>query len=400
MHGRHIALFPLPSRAHIYPFLGLCPELVRRGYRVTLVTDELHGKLAAPAGAEAVIFEPCKLMVTASATNGLPVNDPRCWEEVVTVAFPWTLNSAALAVRQLDTFYKENRPDLIIYDFAAYAGRIFGKRLRSPVIQYYHDFIHHSGYYCWEGGIGYNPQSIVEFGKLLDAFLWAHGFEGVNHFWHTEDLNLCPFPRRFQFAADSIDSRRFCFAGPFLDRPFTPVWKNRSGGKRIILVSAITGSTDGGYFNKVIDALSGSEYYVILSVGEQFATNELRALPANFEINRCASHLEILPHTDLHLYSGGISGTLEGFHFGVPLIAIPSFAPNYKIADRVADLGLALNLPLHRLTTQMIRESVEAVMNDNELLSRLKKMQHLIRGSGGSVAAVDRIEEFLMRNRT
>lgn len=392
MHGRHIALFPLPGRGHIHPFWGLCPELVRRGYRVTLVTDDRSAKLKIPAGIEPVIFETCRpnMLANMLASDTWPAHDPRWWELIGGVAYPWLLHSAALAVRQLDEFYKSHRPDLIVYDYGAYAGRIFAKRLNTPVIQYFHDFIHHSGYHY-----GDCPQPIVDFAKLLDSFLWAYGFEETNNFWHSEDLNLCPFPRAFQFDADSLDSRRFCFVGPFLDRPFSPMWKNRSNGKRIILVSAITGSTDANYFNKIIDALSGSEYHVILSVGEHFPISKLQMLPTNFEINRYASHLEILPHTDLHLYSGGIGGTVEGFYFGVPLIAVPSLGTTYRIANRLAELGFALNLPLHSLTSQMIRENIERALHDNTFLSRVKQMQHVVRSSGGSAIAVDRIEEFL-----
>lgn len=395
MHGRHIALFAMTSTAHINPFLGLCPELVRRGYRVTIVTDQSLAKRVIEAGAEPVVFEPCRLTVALTAHNVLPASDPRCFEEVGSIVYPWTLNTAALAAWQLNEFYRENRPDLIIYDYGAYAGRILAKRLRSPIIQYYHDFIHHSGYYCGDSRVGKNPQSIAEYSKLLDAVLWAHGLEEPNNFWHTEELNLCPFPKAFQFNAELLDSRRFCFVGPFLDRPFRRMWKNRSGGKRIILVSAITGSLDVRYFNRFVDALTGSEYHVILSVGGHFPISELGALPENFEINTNASHLEILPHTDLHFYSGGVNGTLEGFYFGVPLIALPSFAHNYKIAERLAERGLALNLPLHALTSEMIRDSVESVLRDDAFLERLKETQRVIQNSGGSVIAADRIEEFL-----
>lgn len=397
MRRRHIALFPLANKAHIYPFLGLCPELVRRGYRVTLVTDEFHAKLVAPAGAEPLIFKACSLGIfkmIAPAVDGLPEHDPRWWDFMGSAVFPWLLHSAALAVRQLDEFYKQNRPDLIIYDFSAYAGRILAKRLQSPAIQYYFDLIHHGGKFFIEDG-NYNPESIIEFSKVLDSFLWAYGFDEINNFWHSEDLNFCPFPKVFQFDNDSIDDRRFCFVGPFLDRPFSPVWKNRSGGKRVILVSAITGSASADYFNKIIDALSGSQYHMILSVGEQFPMHELRALPKNFEINTSASHLEILPHADLHLYSGGIGGTLEGFYFGVPLIALPSFVHNLTIASRLAKLGFALNLPLHAVTSEMIRENVEKILQDDALIDRVKYIQAVVRGSGGSVTAVDRIEQFL-----
>ena len=347
MHGRHIALFPLPGISHVFPFLGLCPELVRRGYRVTVATIEPVAKLVISAGAEPVIVktDSYSIPTAMAAIQGLPINDPKRREELAHIHSRWLLNSASISVWQLDKFYKGNRPDLVVYELAAYAGRILAKRFHSPTIQYYPDFIQHSGYVCWETSVGHNPQSIVEFSSLLDSFLWAYGFEDPNNFWQTEDLNLCQFPRALQFNSDSIDSRRFCFVGPFLDRPFSPVWKDHSGGKRVILVSSLGGSTDSNYFNKIIDALSGSEYHVILSVGEHLPISELRTLPLNFEINRCASHLEILPHTDLHLYSGGPNGTLESLHFGVRLIAIPSYDRSYIIANRLAELGIVRNLP-------------------------------------------------------
>jgi MGT family glycosyltransferase len=269
------------------------------------------------------------------------------------------------------------------------------KRLHLPAIQYYHDFIYLSGSYCWTDGVGYNPSSMVEYYKLLDSFMWAYGFEQPNNFWYREELNLCPLPREFQFDSDFIDGDHFYFVGPLLDRPFTRIWKNRSGGKRIILVSTLTGSIDANYFNKVIDGLSNSEYHVILSVGRNFETGGLRPLPPNFEINTCASHLEILPYTDLHLYSGGISGTLEGFYFGVVLIAMPTFSYNYRIAERLAERGLTLNLPFHALTSQMIRDSVDAALRDHALLGRVRQMQTVVRSSGGAREAVDRIEKFL-----
>lgn len=397
MHGRHIALFPLPGISHVYPFLGLCPELIRRGYRVTIATIEPVAKLVISAGAEPVLVEvdSYSMPTAMAAIESLPINDPNRWEELAHIHSRWLLNSAAIFVRQLNNFYTKNRPDLVIYELSAYAGRILAKRLHSPAIQYYPDFIQHSGYVCWETSVGYNPPSIVDFSRLLDSFLWAYGFEENNNFWHSEDLNLYQFPREFQFNADSLDSRRFCFVGPFLNRPFRPAWKNHSGGKRVILVSAVGGSTDADYFNKIIEALSGSEYYVILSVGEHFPINKLRPLPENFEINKCAPNVEILPHTHLHLYSGGPNGTLEGLYFGVPLIAIPSYDRNYIIANRLAELGVVLTLPLDALTPQMIRNNVNAVLQDGALTGRRKQMQQVVRNSGGSVMAVDRIEEFL-----
>src|SRR5690242_7199093 len=139
MHGRHIALFPLRGLAHIFAFLGLVPELVRRGYRVTVATLEPVAKLAIAAGAEPVIVETDSYSTSAAAgaIQGRAINDPKRWEELAYLHSRWVLNSAALTVSKLDRFYQENRPDLFIFEISAYAGRILAKRLNSPAIQFY-----------------------------------------------------------------------------------------------------------------------------------------------------------------------------------------------------------------------------------------------------------------------
>jgi len=97
----------------------------------------------------------------------------------------------------------------------------------------------------------------------------------------------------------------------------------------------------------------------------------------------------------LHLYSAGPTGTLEGFYFGVRLIAMPSIEHNYILANRLSELGVAINMPLRDLTSKTIRETVEKSLEDDRLYDRLKQMQRIVRSLGGSVAAVDKIEEYL-----
>ena len=121
MHGRHIALFPLPGISHVFPFLGLCPELVRRGYRVTVATIESVAERVIAAGAEPVIVEPDRYSIptAAAALLALPINDPKRWEELANIHSRQLLNCAAISVRELDKFYRENRPDLVIYELSA-----------------------------------------------------------------------------------------------------------------------------------------------------------------------------------------------------------------------------------------------------------------------------------------
>src|SRR5262249_55222220 len=113
MRDRHIAFFSFPQHAHLNPTLPIVSVLVRRGYRVTYVASENYAPRIAELGAEVV---PCEAFDLAAAF-GEGVNDKDIAEQPI----------CRLAIRTLSQvlrFYETNRPDLIIYDHVAFAGRI------------------------------------------------------------------------------------------------------------------------------------------------------------------------------------------------------------------------------------------------------------------------------------
>ena len=63
------------------------------------------------------------------------------------------------------------------------------------------------------------------------------------------------------------------------------------------------------YFEMFVHALSESPYHCILSIGDDDLAPDL---PPNFELNRRASHLEILPHAALSICHGGMGSTGPG----------------------------------------------------------------------------------------
>lgn len=390
MRRRHVAVFTLPAKAHIYPVLGICRELIKRGYRVTFATTENVAQLVRQEGIEPVIFNPGP----GSEVNfgSWPARDPQWWKFIADQCLAFT-RDAALAVAQLEPFYRANPPDATIYDNCAYAGRIISKHMNSASVQFFTVFAR-GKFISWEGGVGRNPEPMLEFVKQFDSFLSAYGFEGSGLFWHSADLNISPMPRALQYEGGMFDSRRFCFVGPCL-RSFTNSWKGSSNGGRSILVSDMAGLADVEYFSTIVAALSGSKYNVILSVGENFPVERLLPLPENFELNEHVSHLEILQHVDLLIYSGGPGGALEALFFGVPIIALPRWPPEEVVAYRIDQLGLGVSLPRHSVTPEIIRDNVARVLGDDAIGKNVRHMQDLVRNSGGAIAAVDKIEETL-----
>jgi MGT family glycosyltransferase len=394
MRRRHIALFTILNNGHVYPALGLCAELVKRGYRVTYATDQHYAPLVHEVGAEPVIFKPARFEDAEQLIRLCSLSPPGWWTIYATVCYPLLLLEAAAVVAQLEGVYRKDVPDLILYDRIAYGGRILAERLHSSAMQIFPHFACYERFLYREQGACVTPAPMLSFSRSLDTFLLAYGIDGEDNLWHSEPRNIYFVPRAFQYHAESFDER-YCFVGPCLGRSFRSAWNNRGGGKPIILISDLSTIGDATYFNAFTAALSELDCHVVLSIGTQLPESALQSLPPNFEINRLASHLEILPHTTLSICQAGMGSTLEAIYHGVPVIALPLTPYHEEIAYRMAELGLGINCPRPTMSAEVIRNHVERVLADTALRNRVRRMEQVFRDSGGAAKAVDNIDEYL-----
>lgn len=394
MKRRHIAIFTFPAAGHVYPMLGICSELVKRGYHVTYATTDHYAHRIRQTGAEPVVFSIAMLETAGKLLRIPPSCDLRFWQLYASLFCPLLLYTAVGTLSELEGFYHENAPDLVLYDIPSYAGRILARRLNTPAIQLFVDFAN-QGFLTWEHGIRSNPKPMLGFSQLLDSFLSVHGIDDKNNLWHTEKLNICFVPKEFQLEGDSFDDR-FCFVGPCLNRPVDSMWKNNSRGKPIILVSQSQAcGDDSSYIKNCIDALADSEYHIVLSIGRDGPRSFLSALPANCEINEHAYNLEIFPHAVLTICQAGMGTTLESLYCGVPVLAVPVTPVHAEVAYRVAELGLGSYLPEQNMTIDMVRENVARILGDPAIRDRVNLMQQVTRDSGGAEMAANRIEGML-----
>jgi MGT family glycosyltransferase len=393
MKRQHFAIFTALGHGHVYPALGLCSELARRGHRVTFATDKSYESLVKQASGEAVLFTSLGFESSQDLRNVFEYPSRDWWAKAATVGYPLFLVNAAMTVLQLEDYFKINVPDAIIYDRIAFSGRILAKRIGCRAVQIYPHFAYCRKSLYREGGVCVNPAPILIFAKLLDTFMAAYGIEGADNLWHTEDLNIYFIPKAFQYHSDEFDDRS-CFAGPCLNRPFKSTWRDCSNGKPIILISDVSGSLNVGYFRMFVGALAELSYHVILSIGPNESASSIGHLPSNFEVNRHSSHLEILPHTALSICQSGMGSVLEAIHYGVPLMTFPASPFHEEIAWRVAELGLGMHLA-RSATAESIRRAVSQILHDGAMLDRVKQMQKAFRSSGGAQMAADRIEAFL-----
>lgn len=394
MEPRHIAIFTPPIGGHVYPAVGLCSELISRGHRVTYPINEGFAASVRKSGATAIEFKVPEFRSADKPRQELAPEDSEDWGAFTSTIAPWLIATAAATLTQVRGFYTTNPPDLILYDWFAFAGRILAKQLERPAAQVHGHFAHTDSLMRIDG-ICTTPQPMLAFAEAVDSFMSTYGFEGRRHLWHFEKLNIFFVPREFQYDSDSFDCR-FKFVGATHNRKHrVGVWKNRSvKGQPLLLISEPTSSMDGRFLTLCIQAFADSKYYVVFSKAAN--TPEVSAsLPRNFEINRHAFNFEILPFANLTLCQGGMGTTLESLYHGVPVIAVPPNPFNSEVSYRMAELGLGLHIRQLGMTPQTVRAAVDAAFSDEALLRRVKRMQPDLARSPGAQGAADSIEGFL-----
>lgn len=402
MKRQHVVVVTLMGNGHLYPVLPLIAELADRGYRVSCPINRHYAPRIQAAGAEAVVYSDLPVDAALQAENearaSLLASDPSRletsdleWEHVV--------KSTKHLLTQVMEFYEQDPPDLILYNRYSIAGRVIASRFNALAIQFSPHFAYPGRSRFWCHGDCRNPEGMVAYGKRLDSLMATYEISTQDNLWHVEKLNIHFIPKDFQYRSELFDDR-FLFSGSLLQRSYGSVWHRQKGNRPLILISGYSGlpetkSSDVEYFKIFIDALANSPYHCILSIGESVPAESLGSLPRNFEINRYASHLEILPHASLFACHGGMGSSLEALHHGVPVLAIPASPYTQEVAHRIAELGVGAALPRNELDVSTLRTGVSEMLYSTSLQGRVKALQRSFQRSGGAAAVVQRIERHL-----
>jgi glycosyltransferase, MGT family len=399
MKSRHIAVAATLGNAHLYPVLGLCSELVKRGHRVTFPVNDQYAPVVRKSGANPVPYRDLRIEVFKSFLKPSPFYYQHFWTLWASVIGPIILMRAGSVLAQIEDYYRVDKPDLVIYDQFGFLGRMLAARVGCPAVPVSPHFAPYQGTFLRENGIFMNPAPLLAFSRVLDCFLHAYGIKESNNLWHSGDLNIYFIPREFQVHGESFDER-YCFVGPCLNRPTFTAWKNNSKGRPIVLVNGSQNDVGTTFFKTMIDAFSGSQYFVILSPGADVTDDAFGELPENFEVNRDVFNFQIMPQATLVISQGGTGTVMESLYYGVPVLVVPRTPLHAETAYRVTELHLGSCLPEQTMSPDAVKEHVARMLGDAVLADNVARMQKSIQRSGGAQRAANLIEEFLDRQRT
>lgn len=160
--------------------------------------------------------------------------------------------------------------------------------------------------------------------------------------------------------------RNVLYAGPFSGRSTRPEvefpW-NKLDGRPLIYASLGTArNVPAGMFRLVAEGCAGLGVQLVISLGNRFDPSELSELPGAPIVTRYAPQPELIRKATAVITHAGLNTILETLAEGKPMVAIPLAYDQPANALRLERLGLAVVLPVMRLTADRIKAAVATVM--------------------------------------
>lgn len=389
----HIAFVNMAAHGHIHPTLALVGELVRRDVRVSYAIPEGFQNIVSVAGAEPRTYA-SRFEIPKTFT--FPPNPKDALSMPIKL-----LDEAAFVVEQLEDLYRDDRPDLVCYDFMAPAGRLFAQKLAIPAVRLHPSYAANETFSLAQRFMTIDPHDpkMGEFAALLTKVLQDNGLPPLSpreFMMSREGLNIVFMPRSFHYDGESFDSR-FLFVGPCLREEHPEGrWRPKLPDRPTLLISLGTVFNNWPeFFKTCITAFGGDEWNVVMVIGSNVDPETLGPLPANFEVSAYVPQLDVLRKARAFITHGGMNSTMEALHLGVPFVVIPQMMEQTATALRVQKLNLGRYLPRPEVTAATLRHALADVLADETIRENMARMRDDVQGAGGARKAADGILSYL-----
>lgn len=376
---------------HINPTIGIVKELIDRGEKVTYVAgDEFREKIES-IGADFVGY---KNFDEAQFQNG----NIR-FEDIE----PQIIEITRVYKGIIDIIFNlKEKFDYIIYDTLFFLGNEIGRVLSIPTIS-------SSSSFAANNKIDFFSAFINSFKPVLDRLLTGSELvDTIRYLWGKyeikvpdfsslgslrNDINIVYTSKLFQIFGESFDES-YKFIGPsIIDRmeksdPSLQISEN----KKTIYISLGTVFNESiEFYQCCLKAFEDIDAKIIMSVGKSIDISTFKSVPSNFIIRNYVPQLEILKHADVFITHGGMNSANEGLYYSVPLILVPQFFDQSIVANRVAELGAGIVIEKHKVTAELLKQSVERIFSDISYKANSEKIGKSLREAGGYKKGVDEI---------
>lgn len=413
--------FPARAFGPVTNSIGIGDALRRRGHRVVFVIEESFAGTLEERGFEEHLIRlaprrpedeaPGRLWEAFLEGKGAVLRSPPTEQlrEFVAPAFSASIEGAKYADDRLLDSFAELRPNAIVIDNVITFPALFSSEIP------------------WVRIVSRNPAEMKDH-QVPPPFsgLSSENASGWDEFWvayreanadlHGEFSEYCQ-----ERGAPALRSDDFIHESPWLNlygypdeldyrrvRPLGPHWHNLQACVRgsdpawdvpealaneseplLYLSLGSLGAVDVELMQKLIDALAGAPYRVIVAKGPRAKEIELAT---NMDGAGFLPQASILPKVDVVITHGGSNTVLESLYFGKPMVLLPLFWDQHDNAQRLSEKGLGVRLDSYRHRPEELIGAIDRLLGDAELGVRLAAISARLRAARGAEKAADLIE--------
>ncbi|MDO3680154.1 macrolide family glycosyltransferase [Paenibacillus ehimensis] len=385
------------AEGHVNPTVSVVQELVQRGNEVVYFTTEYFRERLEKVGAEVRAYDFFRFFDGFLRHDIHPLGRVNGMLEGADALVPYVLEEA-----------KAKPFDYIIHDTMFGGGRLMAHLLQLPAINSSSSFAlteahfkHFMDHLADEAPSIPIEQAQADFDRLTAKLRRDYGYvvqSPYEAFFNPAPLTIVYTSRLFQPNGDDFDDS-YKFVGPSVSarlqaEPEMP----ELAGKSVIYISLGTAfNKDDNFYRNCFKAFGGSGHTIVMSVGRETEIESLGAIPDNFIVRPYVPQLEVLQHARLFVTHGGMNSTNEGLSHGLPLVLVPQGADQPRVAGRVAELGAGVALEKTELTVELLRDTVNRVLETPSYREAAARIGESLRSAGGARQAADEIIKYVSR---
>lgn len=296
--------------------------------------------------------------------------------------------------------------DLMIYDTMFFLGKILAEKFSKPAIRISTTMVYNdelgAEYIENNGGKLYLMQGKKMGKRIAGNYNTKTGNFICEQFVDPPKLTLVCCPKEFQPLNEQFSDENYKFIGDIFDREESESYEFESDCPIIYIsfgtVMELYSSYDSfalSTYRMFFEAFKNEPVKVVLSADETLFEKD--EIPDNFIVRKWVPQLQVLSKASLFITHGGMNSTMEAILKEVPMLVVPIFGDQIKIAHIVKQLGLGDCMHGTHMTADKIKSIAFEILNNPDKTKAVHEFKLQMKQSMNVVDAANVIENFYQK---